>query len=71
MSVIEEIQINNVRLQLIALNDRPNQVFWRFFISMIRVSELSAAIASLAAAACIVDIGNNKIGIVTRKKVQQ
>lgn len=68
MSIIKEIQVNNVRFQLIVLNDRPNQVFGRFLISMVKVSELSAAIASLAVAARVANFGNNKIKILTRKK---
>ena len=68
MSVIKEIQVNKVRLQLIVLNDRPKQVFGRFLISMVKVSEVSAVIASLAVAACVANAENNKISVLTRKK---
>ena len=68
MSVIKEIRINNVRLQLIVLNDRPKQVFGRFLISLVKVSEVRAVIASLAFAASVASAENNNISVLTRKK---
>lgn len=62
---------NYLRLKLLVKKDRRNQVFLRFFISMVKVSELRIAIAVLATAVCIAKAKNNKISILTWRKVLQ